>query len=202
MKLLLDYLPIALFFITYKMAPELVEALSPFLNGDQVAYLTEVKPMVLATAVLIPASVLQILVTYIIWRRVENMHLVTLGFVVVLGGLTIGLNNQNFIMWKPTIVNWAFAAGFVGYRLITGNQLLQKMMSANLTLPDDVWTRLSLAWVAFFILSGVINLFVAYSFSEDIWVDFKLFGMLGLTFVFIIAQGIYISRYMKEEETK
>lgn len=200
MKLLLDYLPITIFFIVYKMAPDLINSLEPYLSAEQTGTLRETNPLILATAVLIPCTVLQIVATRLIWGTVEKMHLVTLAIVVLLGGLTIAFNNKEFIQWKPTIVNWAFAAGFIGYRMFTGNHLLEKMMRGNLSLPDVIWRNLSVAWVLFFVLSGILNLFVAYNFSEDLWVDFKLFGMLGLTFVFIIAQGIYLSRYIKEDE--
>ena len=203
MKLLLDYLPIAIFFIVFKMAPEVINALSPYLSEEHIDLLKATEPLILATAVLIPATILQIIATRLIWGRIEKMHLFTLAIVLVMGGLTVALNDKNFIFWKPTIVNWAFAVGFVGYRLFSGNHLLEKMMSANLSLPEPVWQKLSTAWITFFILSGALNLFIAYSFSEDIWVDFKFFGMIGLTIVFIIAQGIYLSRYIKEdEETK
>jgi len=199
MKLLLDYLPIAIFFIVFKMAAEIIAALTPYLSADQITLLENTEPLILATAVLIPTTILQIIATRLIWGKVEKMHLITLAIVVVMGGLTVLLNDKSFIQWKPTIVNWAFAVGFIGYRLVTGNHLLQRMMSGNLTLPEIIWQRLSSAWIIFFIVSGVLNLIVAYNFSEDIWVDFKFFGMLGLTFVFIIAQGIYLSRYIKEE---
>jgi len=199
MKLLLDYLPIAIFFIVFKMAAEIIAALTPYLSADQITLLENTEPLILATAVLIPTTILQIVATRLIWGKVEKMHLITLAIVVVMGGLTVLLNDKSFIQWKPTIVNWAFAVGFIGYRLVTGNHLLQRMMSGNLTLPEIIWQRLSSAWIIFFIVSGVLNLIVAYNFSEDIWVDFKFFGMLGLTFVFIIAQGIYLSRYIKEE---
>lgn len=199
MKLLLDYLPIAIFFIVFKMAPSILDALAPYLSAEHINILREMEPIVLATAVLIPATTLQIVATRIIWGKIEKMHLITLAIVVLLGGLTVIFQDKTFIQWKPSIVNWAFALGFVGYRLFTGTTLLERMMGANLELPEAVWSKLSHAWVLFFILSGVLNLFVAYNFSEDFWVNFKLFGLLGLTVIFIIAQGIYLSRYIKEE---
>lgn len=199
MKLLLDYLPIAIFFIVFKMAPSILDALAPYLSAEHINILREMEPIVLATAVLIPATTLQIVATRIIWGKIEKMHLITLAIVVLLGGLTVIFQDKTFIQWKPSIVNWAFALGFVGYRLFTGTTLLERMMGANLELPGAVWNKLSHAWVLFFILSGVLNLFVAYNFSEDFWVNFKLFGLLGLTVIFIIAQGIYLSRYIKEE---
>jgi intracellular septation protein len=103
-------------------------------------------------------------------------------------------------MWKPTIVNWLFAAAFLGSQWFMKKSLLQRMMEQAVTLPADIWARLNYAWVAFFVLSGIANLYVAYTFSEDIWVDFKLFGLLGLTVLFIIGQSLFLYRYMNKEE--
>ncbi|MDF1762479.1 MAG: septation protein A [Oleibacter sp.] len=202
MKLLLDYLPIIVFFLVFKFAAEFIQALAPWLSADQLSLLESLDPMILATAVLIPATVLQILAVKLIWGKVEKMHLITLAIVVLVGTLTLLLRDKTFIQWKPTIVNWIFALAFIGYRLFTGRHLLERMISANLTLPDAIWAKLSAAWVVFFIFSGILNLYVAYNYSDDIWVDFKLFGLLALTVVFIIGQGVYLSRYIKEEDVK
>lgn len=200
MKLLLDFLPIVIFFIVYKMAPELIELISPILSAEQKTTLLETKPIMLATAVLIPASILQILYTRISTGKVEKMHLVTLGLVIILGGATLSFNDSNFIKWKPTIVNWLFALAFLLSQLFTQRSLLQRMMDSNISLPEPVWIRLNYAWIAFFALSGAINLWVAYSFSESTWVNFKLFGMLGLTLVFIVLQSLYLYKYIKKED--
>ncbi len=199
MKLLLDYLPIVLFFLVYKWAPELTGQLAPYLSYEYITLFNEM-PMLLATAVLIPATILQVLYIRATTGKVENMHLVTLALVVILGGATLLLRDQAFIMWKPTIVNWLFAAAFLGSQWFMKKSLLQRMMEQAVTLPADIWARLNYAWVAFFVLSGIANLYVAYTFSEDIWVDFKLFGLLGLTVLFIIGQSLFLYRYMNNEE--
>ena len=199
MKLLLDYLPIAVFFVVFKWAEELIESLSPWLTEETVQQLLDTNHLVIATAVLIPATILQMLAVRFLYGKIETMHKITLMIVVFMGGLTLFFNNEAFIMWKPTVINWLFALGFIGYRMFTGRPLLERMLSAEIKLPDAVWSRLSLAWVGFFALSGILNLVVAYNFSEDVWVDFKLFGMLGLTLVFIIAQGVYMTRYIQHE---
>ncbi len=199
MKLLLDYLPIAVFFVVFKWAEELIESLSPWLSEETIQQLLDTNHLVIATAVLIPATILQMLAVRFLYGKVETMHKITLVIVVFMGGLTLFFNNEAFIMWKPTVINWLFALGFIGYRMFTGRPLLERMLSAEIKLPDAVWSRLSLAWVGFFALSGILNLVVAYNFSEDVWVDFKLFGMLGLTLVFIIAQGVYMTRYIQHE---
>lgn len=180
MKLFLDFVPIIIFFITYKV------------TGD----------ILIATAVLIPATLLQMLYSWRIQKKIETMQLVTLALVIILGGATLVFQDKAFIQWKPTLVNWLFALGFLSTQFIGQKTVVERLMCATLSLPQLIWRRLNLAWVVFFITLGVINLYVAYHFSEDFWVNFKLFGMLGLTFVFIIAQGIYIARHTNELETR
>lgn len=199
MKLVLDFLPIVIFFLVYKSAPEVVSLISPVLSEEQIRLFTDM-PIILATLILIPATVLQVLYVRITTGKVEKMHLITLALVVVLGGATVALQDKTFIMWKPTVVNWLFAAAFLGSQWFTSKSLLQRMMDQALTLPDNIWVRLNYAWVTFFVISGLANLYVAYQFSEEIWVDFKLFGLLGLTVLFIIGQSLFLYRYMNHEE--
>lgn len=177
MKLLADFFPVILFFIAYKMAG-----------------------IYTATAVAIAASLVQVGWNH--WRhgKVETMHWVTLGLIVFFGGLTLLLHDPVFIKWKPTVVNWLFAAAFAGSALFMERNLLQRMMDHAITLPGEIWQRLNLAWVSFFVLSGLANLYVAYNYSEETWVNFKLFGMLGLTLLFLLAQGFYLSRYIEAGE--
>lgn len=200
MKLLIDFLPIVIFFVVYKLAPELISALEPLLSTDSINLLNNTQPIILATAVLIPATILQIL--YARWQtgKIEKMHLVTLTLVVLLGGATVILQNKEFIMWKPTLVNWLFAAAFLGSQLFMKKSFLQRMMEQAVDMPSSSWKKLNYAWVCFFILSGVANLIVAYNFSENTWVNFKLFGMLGLTLAFIIGQSFFLYRYMDQKE--
>lgn len=200
MKLLIDFLPIVIFFVVYKLSPELISALEPILSADSIALLNNTQPIILATAVLIPATVLQILYTRWKTGNVEKMHLVTLALVVLMGGATVILQNKEFIMWKPTVVNWLFAAAFLGSQWFMEKSFLQRMMEQAVEMPDSTWKKLNYAWVIFFIVSGIINLLVAYNFSEDTWVNFKLFGMLGLTIVFIIGQSLFLYRYMDQKE--
>jgi intracellular septation protein len=177
MKLLVDFLPIVIFFIVYKM------------TGD----------LILATAVLIPATMLQMGYTWLTTKKVEKMQLVTLILVVVLGGLTVALQDGQFIKWKPTIVNWLFGLVFLGSQFIGKKPVVQRLMGKSMELPSRIWRQLNLAWAVFFAAMGGINLYVAFNYSESTWVDFKLFGMLGLTFVFILAQGVYMSRFMPKD---
>lgn len=178
MKLLLDFLPIIIFFIVYKATNDII----------------------LATAILIPATLLQMLYTWIKTHTIEKMQLVTLVLVVLLGGATVAFQDKTFIQWKPTVVNWLFGLAFLGSQFIGQKTIVERLMGSNISLPAFAWKNLNIAWVIFFVLMGIINLFVAYSFSEEIWVNFKLFGMLGLTLVFIIAQGFYLSRHIENTE--
>jgi len=178
MKLLLDFLPVIIFFAVYKY------------SGD----------IILATAVLIPATLAQMAYTWFRSHRIEKMQLVTLVLVVLLGGATVLFQDKTFIQWKPTIVNWLFAVAFLGSQFIGEKTIVQRLMDANISLPDFAWKKLNVAWVVFFAALGVVNLVVAFNFSEETWVNFKLFGMLGLTLVFIIAQGVYLSRHIQNTE--
>jgi intracellular septation protein len=178
MKLLFDLFPVILFFIAYKMYDIYV-----------------------ATGVAIAATFVQVGYMYAKHKRVEKMHIITLVLIVVLGGATLLLQDERFIAWKPTIVNWGFAAVFLGSHYLFGKTpIVRRMMGSMIELPDQVWIRLSYLWIGFFVFSGVINLWVYYNFSLDAWVNFKLFGLMGLTFAFIILQGLYISRYTQVEQ--
>lgn len=188
MKLLFDFFPILLFFVAYKFG-SLLPLEDPWLREN---------PIYLATLVAIVASVLQVGVTWIKNRKVENMHLVSLVLIVVFGGATLYLKDPLFIKWKPTVLNWLFGVVFLGSQFIGRQTIIERMLGGQLELPVPIWRRLNLAWATFFILIGAINLFVAYSFEEQVWVNFKLFGMLGLTFVFVILQSFYLSRYLPE----
>lgn len=174
MKLLLDFLPIALFFAVYH------------LSGD----------IILATLVLIPATLAQVAVIWWRYRRVEKLHLITLALLVVLGGATVVFRDAAFIQWKPTVVNALFALAFLASPLFGGKTLIQRMMEKAVSVPATVWSRLNLAWVGFFIAMAGLNVYVFKTFDEATWVSFKLFGMLGLTLVFVLAQGVYLSRHM------
>lgn len=179
MKLLFDLFPVILFFIAYKMYD-----------------------IYTATAVIIIASVTQVLYFYLKNRRIEKMHIITLVLILVLGGLTLYLQDEDFIKWKPTIVNWGFALAFLGSHYIGKKPIIQRMMDQMIQLPELVWGRLSWLWIAFFVISGVTNLYVAFNYETDTWVNFKLFGLMGMTLIFIVIQGIYINKYMQESDSE
>lgn len=181
MKFLFDFFPIFLFFIAYK------------------AY-----DIYVATAVIIVASIIQVGWFWLQNRRVEKMHIITLFIVVIFGGATLAFDDPDFIKWKPTVVNWLFGVAFIGSQFIGKKPIVQRMMEANVELPASIWPKLNIAWAIFFIFSGALNLYVAFSghYDMDTWVNFKMFGMIGLTFVFIIGQAFFIGRYIEEPETE
>ena len=175
MKFVADLLPVILFFAAYQFYDIYV-----------------------ATAVAVVAAALQIGWTLLRRRRVQTMQWVTLGLLAVFGGMTLALHDPLFIKWKPTVVNWLFAAAFLGSGLWMERSLLQRMLDHAVRLPALVWRRLNIAWVIFFAAMGVLNIVVAYRFSEAAWVNFKLFGLTGLTLVFVLAQGFYLARHVEE----
>jgi intracellular septation protein len=218
MKLLIDLFPVILFFAAYKLAGIYV-----------------------ATIVAIGASAAQVAWFRFRHGRTERMHLVTLGLLVLFGGMTLALRDPTFVMWKPTIVNWLFALVFVFSQFVGDKPLVQRMMEQAMEAPAFVWRRLNLAWTTFFVLLGLANLYVVYVGSgffeakqaliaasgeieidlahcaglfsgevlalceaarqgESSWVDFKLFGMMGMTLVFVIAQALYLAKFMHDPE--
>ena len=178
MKILLDFLPVIVFFAVYKYTSDII----------------------IATAVLIPATFLQMFYSWRSQGKIESMQLITLALVVLFGGATLLFHDKAFIQWKPTVVNWLFAAGFLATQFIGSKTVVERLMGTNIELEKSIWNKLNFIWVLFFIILGIVNLYVAFNFSEDTWVNFKLFGMLGMTLVFIIVQGFYIARHAKEPE--
>lgn len=216
MKLLIDFFPILLFFVAYKLAGIYV-----------------------ATGVAIAAAALQVGWLWLRQRRVETLHLVTLALLTIFGGLTLAFHDPIFVMWKPTLVNWLFAGAFLGSRLFGERLLIERMMGHAVALPPAIWSRLNLLWGGFFLFLGLANLFVVYLVTgfyaaqqtllaasgataldlsqcaetftgdllarctdaqarEEAWVNFKLFGMMGLTIVFVIAQSFYLAPHIKD----
>ena len=179
MKLFFDFFPILLFFITYKFYG-----------------------IYIATGVAIIASFGQVGFHWFKHQRFDNMQLTTLALIVVLGGATLLFHNEMFIKWKPTAINWIFGIIFLGSHFIGGKPIVQRMLEPQLDLPSFVWLRLNISWVLFFALMGMINLYVIYNFDTDVWVNFKLFGMLGLTLLFAILQAVYLSYLTRQPHTE
>jgi intracellular septation protein len=177
MKFLFDLFPVILFFAAFKLADIYV-----------------------ATAVAIGATFLQIGILAALRRKIDNMLWASLAIIVVFGGATLLFHDETFIKWKPTVLYWLFSGALAASALLFDRNLLRAMLSAQLVLPDPVWARLNWGWVGFFALMGAINIFVAYRFTLDQWVNFKLFGATGLMLAFMVAQAFYLSRHLKDED--
>ena len=207
MKLLLDFLPILLFFGSFRYAEAHRDWAAGFATqhfgmlvaGGRVGP-TEA-PVLLATVVVIVATLAEVLWLKLRRRHVDAMLWVSLALVVVLGGLTIYFHNETFIKWKPSVLYWSMGLALWLSPLLFDRNLLKLLLGEQLALPARVWHRLNFAWVAFFGAMGLLNLWVAYSFTTEIWVDFKLFGALGLILAFTVAQSLYLSRYVKDAES-
>lgn len=206
MKFLFDSLPVILFFVIFKWGESHAEAAqglaSAYLGGlvSGAGPTAAQAPILLATAVAILATFAQI--GYLVARRrkVDTMLWVSLAIIVVFGGATIYFNNETFIKWKPTVLYWLFAAVLLGSSLFFNKNLIRALMEQQMALPNSVWHRLNLSWVAFFLAMGLLNLFVAYSFSTAVWVNFKMFGGIGLMLAFVVAQSLLLSRYLKDAQ--
>jgi intracellular septation protein len=177
MKFLFDIFPVVLFFIAFKFYDINV-----------------------ATAVAMGATFVQIGWVWLRHRKVDNMLWVSLALIVVFGGATLLLQDETFIKWKPTVLYWLFAAVLAAAALGFRKNLIRAMMEAQVTLPEAVWGRLLASWIVFFVLMGALNIIVAYNFSTDAWVNFKLFGGIGLMLVFIVLQGLMLARHIEDKK--
>ena len=208
MKFLFDLFPVILFFVVYKLADmhpaasyDLVQHhLSGIISGGTIA--PDQGAIIIATLVAIVASVLQIGYVLARRRKVDLMLWVSFVVIVVFGSATIYLHNDIFIKWKPTILNWVYGFGMLIAQVVFKKNIVREMMSETLVLPDEVWNRLGLAWIGFFLVLGLANLlaaFVIFAGNTSAWVTFKAFGLPGLSLVFVVLQTLYLSRHIKEE---
>lgn len=210
MKIFYDLAPIILFFLGYHNASFIADntPVGSWLDPSQ----TEViSATIIATGIAIVASFIQVGGFWLKHRRFERMHIFSLVLITGLGGITIAFGDPAFIQWKPTVLNWVFAGAFLASQFIGKKSLVHRMMAGQIDLPEHVWVKLNLSWVVFFIASGFANLYVAFYYAieldektrMDFWVDFKLFGLMGMTLVFVVAQALFLSKYIQEpDETK
>ena len=199
MKLLFDLFPVILFFIAYQFGAGHPEQASAILAGIGIPLGSAVKPGVfLATAVAILATLGQIVWTWLRHRKVDTMLWVSFALITVFGGATLLLQDENFIKWKPTVLYWLFALALGLGPVLFERNIIRMMMEKQINVPDPIWARLNLGWAGFFTVMGAANLVVAFNYSTDTWVNFKMFGTLGLMVVFILLQGVYLSKHIQE----
>ena len=177
MKLLIDFFPIILFFAAFKAWG-----------------------IYAATAVAIVATIVQIAYLRFKTGKVETMQWVSLGVIVVFGGATLLAHDENFIKWKPTVLYWLMGGALLVGLVLFKKNFIKSLMGAQMQLPDHVWNTLNWAWTGFFAAMGVLNLWVAFNFDTDTWVNFKMFGGIGLMLAFVVGQALYLGRYLKEPE--
>jgi intracellular septation protein len=177
MKILFDLFPVILFFLVFKLFG-----------------------VYAATAAAIAATVAQVIWVKYRHGKVDTMLWVSLGIIAVFGGATLFLHDETFIKWKPTVLYWFFASALLFSRALFGKNLMRSLLQEKMTLPDPVWHNLNLAWSGFFAVLGLVNLYVAYNYTLDAWVNFKLFGATGMMLVFIILQAVMLSKYMTEDK--
>lgn len=175
MKQIIDFIPLVIFFFLYKSYDIYV-----------------------ATGALIVATAIQVTVTYFLYKKVEKMQIITFAMVAIFGGMTLFFHDDNFIKWKVTIIYALFSIGLLVSDFM-GKPVIKGMLSKELTLPECVWKRVNIAWVIFFALCAAINLYVAYNLPLDVWVNFKVFGLLIATFAFTLLSGVYIYKYIPKE---
>lgn len=177
MKFLFDLLPVILFFVAFKFAGIYV-----------------------ATGIAIATTITQVIWMWLRHRKVEPMQWVSLAIIVVFGGATMLLHDETFIKWKPTALYWLFGITLFVAELVFDKNLIRAMMEKQMALPDTLWRAVNFSWALFFLAMGGLNLVIAYHFSTDTWVDFKLFGGMGLMVVFIVVQSLWLAKYIKQDE--
>jgi intracellular septation protein len=179
MKMLFDIFPVILFFVAYQLSDIYV-----------------------ATATAIGASIAQVAWVLLRGRKVDKMLWVSLGVIVVFGGATLVFRDKTFIQWKPTVLYWLFAAALVVSAYAFKKNLIRAMMEKQVSLPEPIWTRLLMSWIAFFVIMGALNLYVAFTFSEAAWVNFKLFGGMGLMLVFVLLQALMLAKHVQDKNER
>jgi intracellular septation protein len=187
MHLLIDFLPVVLFFAAY------------FITYD----------ISTAMVVIVIAAPLAFALQWFLTRTLNKITAVSTGLVIVLGGGALLLDNKMIFLWKPTVFYWFAAVAFLGSQFVGEKPFIQRLMQAanatadsTLELAKEQWAKLNLAWVVFFVAAGGLNIYVAYNYSEPTWVKFKLFGLMGLTFIFIIAQSIWLAKQLPEDTSE
>ncbi len=188
LKFIYDFLPIIIFFATYKLTDNDIYA---------------------ATTAAIIATIIHSAIQWLLHKKLEKQHIINLVVILFFGGLTLFFQDDTFIKWKVTVINWIFGLALLGSQFVGKKNIIQRQLDEAIQLPEPIWFRLNMMWVAFFMFCGLLNIYVAFFYGADltaearqeIWVDFKMYGMLGLTFAFMILQIFYLQRHILPEES-
>ena len=202
MKLLFDLFPVILFFATFKYYGSNPEGAADLVGSLLGSAVLDVKqaPILLATIVVIVATIAQIAWVHFRHGKVDKMLWVSLVLVSVFGGMTLIFQDETFIKWKPTILYWVFAGSMAFAALVLKKNPIKAMLGEQMTLPEPVWSKVNLSWIVFFLFMGVLNLVIAFNFSTDTWVNFKLFGGMGLLLLFVLGQGLLLAKYVEDKQ--
>ena len=179
MKQFFDFIPLLVFFAVYKFYD-----------------------IYTATAALMVLTVLQIAITWFTLRKLEKMHLITLAMVLVFGGFTLFFHDDAFIKWKVTVINLLFSAALLVSQFVLKKPLIKQMLGKEMQLPDAIWSRVNLAWAGFFAVAAATNTYIAFNLPQEVWVNFKVFGLLGMTLLFTVATVFYLYRHLPAEQEK
>jgi intracellular septation protein len=179
MKQFFDFIPLLVFFAVYKFYD-----------------------IYTATAALMVVTVLQIAITWFTLRKLEKMHLITLAMVLVFGGFTLFFHDDAFIKWKVTVINLLFSAALLVSQFVLKKPLIKQMLGKEMQLPDAIWSRVNLAWAGFFAVAAATNTYIAFHLPQEVWVNFKVFGLLGMTLLFTVATVFYLYRHLPAEQEK
>lgn len=179
MKQFFDFIPLLVFFAVYKFYD-----------------------IYTATGALMVVTVLQIAITWFTLRKLEKMHLITLGMVLVFGGFTLFFHDDAFIKWKVTVINLLFSAALLVSQFVLKKPLIKQMLGKEMQLPDAIWNRVNLAWAGFFAVAAATNTYIAFHLPQAVWVNFKVFGLLGMTLLFTVATVFYLYRHLPAEQEK
>jgi intracellular septation protein len=200
MKILFDLFPVILFFAVFKLAGSHADQAQAFATYLQYQADPKHLPVLFATATAMIATLAQIIWVKFRHGKVDAMLWMSFAIIIVFGSATLALHDEAFIKVKPTALYWLFAAALLFSKILFGKNLIRSLMEPKMSLPDRVWGQLNLAWSGFFIALGILNLYVAWNFSTETWVNFKLFGATGIMFIFVILQAAMVAKHIEADK--
>ena len=203
MKSFIDFIPLLVFFSAYYGAREWPDLAGSMLHpllaavGFGATLPTDQVPILVATTFAMFATIGQVALLLLLGHKVQKILWISLIIIILMGAATLYFHDPAIIKWRPTVLDWIFALTFLVSERVFGKNLIRAMAGGQIQLPDPIWHRLNFFWVAFFAFSGLLNLYVAGNYSEQIWVNFNMFGGIGLMLLFLLGQGFYLVRHIE-----